>query len=716
MSGTSRNMILLLTLALGLGGLAFASSKATIEVKGAEQPGDVSSITIAFSDSAGRAYNQTINYGPYSTTASIAATIGASFSNAYAPRGYLSAQVLCGTTTIVQFTLKSPATFGNLTVTGSNSSFQLNSSGFASSGSRTAPTITWPTPAAITSGTALSATQLNATANVAGTFTYFPGPGAVLGVGASVLSATFTPTDITDYAPVTATVTLTVSADQAGQNTPVISWPTPGAILYGTALSSAQLNASASYNGTSVPGVFEYTPSAGEVLPAGAQALLVLFFPTDSVHYTTGGGSTSLQVNPNSSENPLTIYSYSIAAAGGGSGYASNGNIQSVNDSVTGTWSFSYDTLNRLVSGNPTSGNRLCWSYDSFGNRTAQVSQSAACPTLPSVPMANASYSPKNQVTSTSHNPVFTYDAGTPTDGYITNDTINTYIYDGEGRICAVMNEAVPSMPTMTQYIYDAEGVRVAKGAITNWSAGCDTTKNGFTATNAYVFGLSKEQLTETDGNGNWMHTNVYGAGMLLATYDTAPTGDPALHFQIEDWLGTRRVQTDISGNPEETFTSQPFGDGFNATEASGAPPTADDATEHHFTHHERDTESQNDYFGARYYGSNMGRFLSPDPSQLSYADPRNPQSLNLYSYALNSPLSYIDPSGLVPCGGQAQITIIVTPDGSAVTQSPDDCPDYVSLQFGNEELASAALGAQAAAQNPAAKPVQSAPSNKKWH
>src|SRR5271156_3329106 len=42
-----------------------------------------------------------------------------------------------------------------------------------------------------------------------------------------------------------------------------------------------------------------------------------------------------------------------------------------------------------------------------------------------------------------------------------------------------------------------------------------------------------------------------------------------------------------------------------------------------------------------------MGRFLSPDPSGLYYADPANPQSLNLYSYAQNNALSNTDPTGL---------------------------------------------------------------------
>jgi RHS repeat-associated protein len=57
-----------------------------------------------------------------------------------------------------------------------------------------------------------------------------------------------------------------------------------------------------------------------------------------------------------------------------------------------------------------------------------------------------------------------------------------------------------------------------------------------------------------------------------------------------------------------------------------------------------------NDYFGARYMASSMGRFLSPDwsevPDSIPYADMENPQSFNLYSYVRNNPLSSADPDG----------------------------------------------------------------------
>src|SRR5207248_1233074 len=151
------------------------------------------------------------------------------------------------------------------------------------------PTITWPTPAAIGYGTGLSATQLNATASVPGTFAYTPPAGVRVnaGVGQS-LSVTFTPTHAANYTAATATVTITV--DKAA---PTITWPTPAAIRYGTALSATQLNATAS-----VPGTFVYSPAAGAVLNAGAgQTLSVTFTPTDAANYTAATGTVLITVD-----------------------------------------------------------------------------------------------------------------------------------------------------------------------------------------------------------------------------------------------------------------------------------------------------------------------------------------------------------------------------------------------------------------------------------
>jgi hypothetical protein len=75
---------------------------------------------------------------------------------------------------------------------------------------KTTPTITWGTPAAITAGTPLSATQLNATATVSGSFSYTPPVGTILGAGTRTLSVSFTPDDAINYDSAFASVTIAV--------------------------------------------------------------------------------------------------------------------------------------------------------------------------------------------------------------------------------------------------------------------------------------------------------------------------------------------------------------------------------------------------------------------------------------------------------------------------------------------------------------------------
>ncbi len=79
---------------------------------------------------------------------------------------------------------------------------------------------------------------------------------------------------------------------------PTIRWATPAAISYGTALTAAQLNATAvSTTGAAIPGTFVYTPAAGTVLAPGTQTLRVAFTPADLTSYTTATGTVSLVVN-----------------------------------------------------------------------------------------------------------------------------------------------------------------------------------------------------------------------------------------------------------------------------------------------------------------------------------------------------------------------------------------------------------------------------------
>ena len=78
----------------------------------------------------------------------------------------------------------------------------------------------------------------------------------------------------------------------------------------------------------------------------------------------------------------------------------------------------------------------------------------------------------------------------------------------------------------------------------------------------------------------------------------------------------------------------------------SAACPTMVRFPRSRYTGKERDSESGNDYFGARYYASSMGRFMGPDHPFVDQ-HPDNPQSWNLYAYARNNPLILVDPNGL---------------------------------------------------------------------
>jgi hypothetical protein len=176
-----------------------------------------------------------------------------------------------------------------------------------------------------------------------------------------------------------------------------------------------------------------------------------------------------------------------------------------------------------------------CWAYDSFGNRAAEIYQTASCPSPEtSVPVAGnqITYNGSNQVLSVNQSgmPVnlsgsFYYDAA----GNVTNDIANQYLYDGEGRLCAVETTATGG-PAYTEYVYDAEGTRVAKagmGSLACWTPNSST----FTPTASYALGLGGEQVAELNGSGGWVHTNIY-TGKLLATYNGSTT-----YFDLNDWL-----------------------------------------------------------------------------------------------------------------------------------------------------------------------------------
>ena len=163
--------------------------------------------------------------------------------------------------------------------------------------------------------------------------------------------------------------------------------------------------------------------------------------------------------------------------------------------------------------------------------------------------------------------------------------------------------------------------------------------------------------------------------GELIGEYGGAPTAavGTAAQYLTVDHLGSTRVVTGADQSVVSRVDYEPFGQEVPATAGDwrtlvgGYNGAVGQVVK--FTGKERDAETGLDYFGARYFSGAQGRFTSPDwsasPQPVPYADLGDPQSLNLYGYVRNNPLSLTDPTGHVecpPCISMEDIDKVVKP------------------------------------------------------
>jgi RHS repeat-associated protein len=129
------------------------------------------------------------------------------------------------------------------------------------------------------------------------------------------------------------------------------------------------------------------------------------------------------------------------------------------------------------------------------------------------------------------------------------------------------------------------------------------------------------------------------------------PTGNPTtpeiVRFYHTDALGSVRAVTDRQGDVVARYDYLPYGEQIPQAQGRGdVSGYGDDAgNKHKFTAKERDSESNLDYFGARYYSGAQGRFTSADPVTTP-EHITDPQRWNGYAYVRNAPLTYVDPDG----------------------------------------------------------------------
>ncbi len=248
-----------------------------------------------------------------------------------------------------------------------------------------------------------------------------------------------------------------------------------------------------------------------------------------------------------------------------------------------------------------------CWTltfgYDQWTNLTSIAG------TVPATLSANAN----NQISVAP----FTYDAS----GNETADATSTYAWNAESQIKTGGGIA---------YLYDGQGNRVEKSG-----------------TKLYWYGPGGEVLDETDTSGSITNTAfseyVYLNGTRIARRDYQNN----VYYYFEDQVNSSRVIAEIpNGSSTATLCYDadfyPYGGEVDFTSTC--------SQNYKFQGKERDPETANDYFGARYYSSTYGRFLSADwsstPAPVPYANLTNPQTLNLYAMVGDNPESFADLDG----------------------------------------------------------------------
>ena len=333
------------------------------------------------------------------------------------------------------------------------------------------------------------------------------------------------------------------------------------------------------------------------------------YFPTGQLQDIIDGSGVELTTtfDPNGDLKTLTYNNNGTNLVARTYSWADNGkNLLGVTDSAAGrTQTFTYDQVDRLLTATDTGStssatntslpavpsNSETFTYDPWGNLTQ-----------------TGPYSFGIAAGNTNQIPGYTYDSA----GNMTKDGLgNSYSYRADGHQTASNG---------TSYSYDPLDNRAVKAGSTN--------------TEYFYFGGTLI-ASRNKSTGAW-NDIIYGANGIMGEVAGTAIANPT--YRLEDHLGTLAQTTDDNGNVLGGMTSQPFGQILNNTTGDGFL----------LTEHDQDTESASIHTQFRQYSPTQGRWLSPDPSLGSY-DLGNPQSFNRYVYALNSPMTLVDATGLDP-------------------------------------------------------------------
>ncbi len=148
---------------------------------------------------------------------------------------------------------------------------------------------------------------------------------------------------------------------------------------------------------------------------------------------------------------------------------------------------------------------------------------------------------------------------------------------------------------------------------------------------------------------GDGFTCTVESAPLVVCNGTVFKPAQGAIEYHHVDALGSTRMVTDANGAVVARYDYLPFGEEIPSGEWQRTDTLhyggANNVLQR-FTGQIRDDESGLDYFGARYFSSQQGRFMSPDPVLNLTPTIMDPQRWNRYAYVRNNPLRFTDPTG----------------------------------------------------------------------
>jgi len=324
----------------------------------------------------------------------------------------------------------------------------------------------------------------------------------------------------------------------------------------------------------------------------------------ESWHYNVNGSIVSYASTP-------SVLSYAL-------GWTGTSELSNSDDTFNGHWNYTYDDFFRLATA--TNANAaFSYSYDRWGNRWKQTVTAGSGPSF------SQSFSTNNQISGSG----YAYDAA----GNMTNDTFHVYSYDAEGRLIKVDGG------TTATYVYNSRGLRAG-----------DSVGN-----RELLFSIDRAPAANIAAGTSSVYFNDYYVGRHWAAYQGG--GAPAATlFYHQNWLGTDEAMSNLNGINTNYCKNFMFGE-------QSCTPNQQNFTFTGFIYDSADNLYHTDF---RQQSPAQGRWTTPDPAGLAAVDPTNPQSWNRYAYALNNPVSLVDPFGLRDCG----------PSGPGLQDQAEQCEE----------------------------------------